>query len=287
METDKKHQHYIWKNYLKPWAINNTIWCKRHNSIFNVSLNNIAHEKYFYELKPLNEIELKIVTNFIKKTPIENQKLLIKLLAQYFYIGNSPDENLRKNGIEEYHSRIEQSAIPLLEFIYKKDLSFLNDTDNKVNFFYFVSLQYHRTKCMLENVLTGLNHLPVRPPPEIEGKFSNENIVKAFSILFAECSANWMYEKAKIYFIETDYEFIASDQPIINIHSNNSITFEPVKETEYYYPVTPHLAIFITAKDFDNIKIGKTEADKYNKLLYGKSHEQIYASSRELLNQYC
>ena len=286
METDKKRQHYIWKNYLKPWVTNNTIWCKRHNSIFNVSLNNIAHERYFYELKPLNDIELKMITNFIKKTPLENHNLLIKILAQYFYIGNSSDENLRKNGIEEYHSKIEQSAIPLLEFIYKKDLSFLNDTNNRVNFFYFISLQYHRTKCMLVNALTGLNHLPVRPPPEIEGKFSNENIVKAFSILFAECSGNWMYDKAKIYFIETDYEFIASDQPVINIHSHNEISFEPIKETEYYYPVTPNLAMFITAKIFRNLKIGKNETDKYNQLLYDKSYEQIYASKEETLRAF-
>jgi hypothetical protein len=188
IKTDKKRQHYIWKHYLKPWTFNKKIWCKRHDTIFNPSLKEIAQKKYFYELKPLNDIELIILTNFIKKTPIENHKLLIKLLAQYFYIGNSPDEKLRKYGIEDYHSRIEQSAIPLLDFIYKKDLSFLNDTNNKINFFYFISLQYHRTRCMLENAVTGLNNLPVHPPPEFKGKYSNENIVKAFSFLFAECT---------------------------------------------------------------------------------------------------
>jgi len=286
METDKKRQHYVWKNYLKPWTSDNNIWCKRHNSIFNVSVNNIAHERFFYELKPLNEIELQVVTSFIKKTPPENHSLLIKQLAQYLYIGNGPDEYLRKNGIEEYHSRIEENAVPLLESIYKKDLSFLNNIDKKTSFFYFISLQYCRTKRMFERAVTGLNNLPVRPPVEFEGKFSYENIVKAFSIILAECSANWMFEKASIYFIETDYEFIASDQPLINIHSNNEITYEPIKEVEYYYPITPHLALFITAKKFNNIKIGSLETEKYNKLLYDKSHEQIYALSKETLTSF-
>jgi hypothetical protein len=95
-----------------------------------------------------------------------------------------------------------------------------------------------------------------------------------------------MNEKANIYFIETDYEFIASDQPVINIHSHNKISFEPVKEIEYYYPITPHLAMFITAKNFNNMKIGKDETDKYNQLLYERSYEQIYASKKEILNTF-
>jgi len=52
---------------------------------------------------------------------------------------------------------------------------------------------------------------------------------------------------------------------------------------EYYYPITPKLALFITAKDFKDKKIGKAETDKYNKLLYDNSYEQIYAVTKETL----
>jgi hypothetical protein len=284
METDKKRQHYVWKNYLKPWTTNNNIWCKRHNSVFNVSLNNIAHEKYFYEVKPPNEIEIRVAVRFIEISPPENRSFLTKKLAQYIYICNSSDEHLRKNALEDYHARIENSIGPALEYLYKKDLSFLNDTNRKINFFYFVSLQYHRTKCMRERAVTGLSYLHVPPPKEIEGMYDNENIVRVVSMLLDECTANWMIEKTKIYFIETDYEFIASDQPIVNIHSNNEITFEHVKTMEYYYPITPHLALFITAENFDNKKIDRNETNEYNKLLYARSHEQVYAFSEETLN---
>jgi hypothetical protein len=142
--------------------------------------------------------------------------------------------------------------------------------------------------CPQSNRLCGqtLNNLPVSPPKEIEGKFDNENIVRVYSLFLAESLANWMMEKAKIYFIETDNEFITSDQPIINIHSNNEITFEPVKEMEFYYPVTPRQALFITAKDFKDKKINKTETDDYNNRLCKKSYEQIYAYSKETLNSF-
>ena len=283
METNKKRQHYVWKNYLKPWTTDDKIWCKRHNSIFNPSLDKIALEKYFYEVKPINEIEIRIATRFIEMNPPENRPFLIKKLAQYIYICNSSDEYLRKNALENYHDRIENSIGTALEYLYKKDISFLNDTNNRINFFYFVSLQYFRTKCMLERTVTGLSYLPVSPPKEIEGMYDNENIVRVIAMLMDECTANWMIESTKIYFIETDYEFIASDQPIINIHSKNEITFEQVKSMEYYYPITPHLALFITAKDFSNKRIDKIETDKYNRLLYDKSHEQVYSFSKETL----
>jgi hypothetical protein len=136
---------------------------------------------------------------------------------------------------------------------------------------------------MHEKAVIALDNLPVSPPKEFEGKLDNEKIVKALSfIFFSESLGNWLYEKAKVYFIETDFEFIASDQPIINIHANSD--FEPVKEMECYYPITPHLALFFTEKEFKNKKIDENETLKYNKLLYSKSYEQIYAFSKEMLS---
>jgi hypothetical protein len=135
METNKKRQHYVWKKYLKPWTVDGKLWCKRNRTIFNPSLENIAQEKYFYGVNPLNEVELMLAAEFIKRTPPENHPLLVRMLTQYTYIGNGPSDYLRKNGMENYHERIEHSIGDSLEFLYKKDLSFLNDTDKKMNFF--------------------------------------------------------------------------------------------------------------------------------------------------------
>jgi hypothetical protein len=37
------------------------------------------------------------------------------MLAQYIYIGNGPSDYLKKNGIENYHERIEHSGDAALE----------------------------------------------------------------------------------------------------------------------------------------------------------------------------
>jgi hypothetical protein len=237
-------------------------------------------------LKPINEIEISLAVRYIEKNPPEKRPHLIKKLAQYIYICNKGDAHLKKFAIEKYQNRIENSIGPALEYLYKKYSSFLNDPNSRINFFYFVSLQYYRTKCMRDGPVKGLSILPITPPKEIEGMYDNENIVKLFSMLMDESTADWLIEKANIYFIETDYEFIASDQPIVNIHAKNEITFEPAKAMEYYYPITPHLALFITAKDFNNIRISKTETDAYNKLLYDKSYEEVFATSQELINTF-
>ena len=68
--TDTKRQHYVCPHYLKPWTVNNYIWCLRENNLFHPSLEKIAIEKYFYKRVPLNEIELKILVEMIKKTPL-------------------------------------------------------------------------------------------------------------------------------------------------------------------------------------------------------------------------
>ena len=61
------------------------------------------------------------------------------MLSQYFYIGNGPDDYLRKNGLENYYARIENSIGSALEFLYKKDLSFFDNDIERTNFFILCS----------------------------------------------------------------------------------------------------------------------------------------------------
>jgi hypothetical protein len=286
METNKKKQHYLWKFYLKPWTSNKKIWCKRHKNIFLTSLENIGQERYFYETLPLNETEQKFLISLIRKTPPENHFLLLQDLLIYCNFGNNPNEFIRKNGLENYHANREKDAIPFYNSIYEKDLSFLNNNDNKVSFMHFISLQYHRTKRIQERLTYAFEHMPIDPPEELAGKVDFVKTSKALSFsLTTEAMANWLYEKSNIYFIETDNEFIASDQPIINIHSGNIGNFDPVKLIELYYPITPHLALFFTDKSFCNQKIDETKTHEYNKILYEKSYEQVYALSENTLKR--
>ena len=63
-QTTKK-QHYIWRSYLAPWTRDNSnkgqIFCRREGRIFPVSLMNVAHENYFYEVKEPSKREIELI----------------------------------------------------------------------------------------------------------------------------------------------------------------------------------------------------------------------------------
>lgn len=65
MNQTTKKQHYIWRSYLAPWTRDNSnkgqIICRREGRIFPVSLMNVAHENYFYEVKELSKREIELI----------------------------------------------------------------------------------------------------------------------------------------------------------------------------------------------------------------------------------
>ena len=65
MNQTAKKQHYIWRSYLAPWTRDNSnkgqIFCRREGRIFPVSLMNVAHENYFYEVKELSKREIELI----------------------------------------------------------------------------------------------------------------------------------------------------------------------------------------------------------------------------------
>ena len=277
-ERVKKKQHYVWRNYLKPWIKDNKIWCRMGNRIFQTSPVNIGNETYFYKVNELNDFEKKMITYTIKKFPIENWSTLLNAFTRYNFYGKYSDES-QKNGLENYHNFIENNFVPILNKLYKKDLSFFYDNDMKAKFSYFLGLQNFRTKKMLKNPQKIFD--VIQTPDEYKGKFNPENIIKIYGLLFAECMGNWIHSKGKIYFFESEYDLIVSDQPIINIRADYSLTAP--KRVEYYYPLTTNLAIFITDKILTDRILKKEDAIFFNNQMYKKSHEQIYSKTQELL----
>ena len=69
MNQVTKKQHYIWRNYLRPWTDNNSttgrITCLRKNKIFPTSLMNIAHENYFYNIHALSDLERQCIYKMV------------------------------------------------------------------------------------------------------------------------------------------------------------------------------------------------------------------------------
>lgn len=280
MENDKKRQHYVWKRYLKPWVIEGKIWCKRGDTIFNTSPENVALEKFFYYAEPLNEVEYNIILAIIHRADPTAFPTLINDLNLYRAASETSEET-RKNFIEDHHSMIENSACTTLDQLYIKDRLFNKDEKVKANFCYFIGLQLTRTKKAMQASITALQNVPSLK--EITGKYDVQKMEKVFSLLFADFFGNWMHSKAKLFFLECpdDIEFIAGDQPVFNIHKGKDLTTPP-NTVELLYPITPKLSLFITENgNSKDRELNKHECIEINKKILSESYEQIFARKED------
>ena len=279
MKKIKKNQHYVWRYYLKPWTLNDKIWCKRGNQIFNSSLKNIGTETYFYETKKLNKIEIKFILRIIDKFPVENHKVLLDIFKLYLENSGYSDVS-RKTGLENYHSFLENNAVDIFNQLYKHDLAFLNTTFLRANFSYFVGLQYTRTKKMFEMSQLGLRSIPA--PVDIDGKFDYKTISRIMGLIIAESIGNFIHSKCNFCFLKSSSELITCDQPVINLRYTD-MKFQP-KYFELYYPLTPNLALCISEKRNHDLCLKEEDTWFFNAHMTRNSFEQIYSKSPNLLN---
>jgi hypothetical protein len=282
----KQKQHYVWKTYLIPWAVNGQIWCKRNDKIYWVSLENIAQERYFYKTSMLNEFENSWIKSLIKNMDPSSHEMNLNSYEVYKSTANGHDY-FEKNGIEEYHTIIENTAIEPLEYLYKKDLSFLHNDQIKINFCQYLGHQYTRTKRNREKVSAGLTDV-IERFPEYKEKVDPVKISNVLSLILPNAIGNWIYTKAKFSFIEntTEVDFITGDQPIFNVEANGLNVGDTPEKMKLYYPLSPRLAILMTEDescfDGNNIEVVK----ELNNFIYDGSYNQIYSQKKELLELY-
>jgi hypothetical protein len=79
----KRRQHYVFQAYLTSWATNQQVWCCRDGNIFKSNTINIAQERDFYRIKPLNDYELKFFLLFHKKSHPDVRKAMLDHINTY------------------------------------------------------------------------------------------------------------------------------------------------------------------------------------------------------------
>jgi hypothetical protein len=267
----KKHHHYVWKEYLKPWTSENKICCRRKGKIFSTSLDNIAQERFFYKSSKLGPEEIKFL-QFIIKNMIPNVgKSMNHILNLYNDISNSNDEYLIKCGIEDLHTIVENYGKNCLEKLQKGNIEFLEQDNYKHQLSLFLGVQYMRTKKMREN----LN------PAELKNKqIDLEKMSIILPFIYGEITGNWIYNTGEIKLIKnnTSSNFITSDQPIFNVRAPLNNT-EELKEFELYYPISPNYAIYISKTDNGKVVNNSDDVLFYNQLVKSHSFEQIFAKN--------
>lgn len=316
MNQTRKKQHYVWRNYLAAWTQNNTtkgkLWCLRDNRIFQPSLENIAHENYFYEVKELSPKERALIHELTIKntTGIQrqiNEQWLNLYCAPYDYADKiaslgylSPDytepidikqELLFRQWsiehIEMLHCQIESSGIPYISLLRQHSLDFWNSEIDREKFGFFLANQYFRTKKIRDTLVSSVEKTKEK------GGFNDihpENIWLPLSLIFASnVGIQIAHGFLAIIMLTDDACFIVGDQPVINTYSTFDAKTAPEK-VEFFYPITPYSALLLTDDPkYTNgqvINISPDEVLRYNLLEQKSAREMIFAKEKSQLNAF-
>lgn len=256
----KRKQHYVWRHYLRAWSSDEKIFCLRNGVIFRSNLMGVANKRDFYKLKELNEDDVEFVkilaieqsTPFLKEVhlrTLESFTLVSRAKTILEKAGvNSPNikqkiDELINNFEEDLHGKIEKDAIGYINSVFSKSVGFYKAKEGRMNFLCFLCFQYFRTNKIKLSIIS--NVFSSRMPKELCIRF--EKTYNIFSHVFAY---NVAYSLAidsnfRILLVlnDSNIPFITGDQPVINTFAGGKSPKEMVNELEFYYPVSPHIAI--------------------------------------------
>lgn len=305
INTNKKRRHhYVWRKYLRAWAVDEKIYCLRDNKIINPKLMKVAQQRDFYKLNELSNDDIEFIRNhIIKISPKESirchENLLNaftyvhRLLKKYPEIESSENPEVKEavdlclyNLEEDLHTGIESIGEKYLECLHNKDVAFFETDKGFTDFIYYLCVQYMRTKKIRESNIKAFGSTP------------HENAInKSWNIISHILATNMggsLYidrKNLKLMMIEnnTKNDFITGDQPVINIFSLITLKDEPIENIVFYYPISPKLAILVIEKNrFEGMTLlSVTEQDvgSYNKAIIQCSFEQVFSLKRSTLDQ--
>jgi len=256
--TKKIKQHYVWKYYLRPWAINNQIICQREGKVFKTALENVAQKRNFYRMHELSKEEIEYLRLFFENIPPTLKQLAngwIDIFKYVFDIKNmlllkntEAFDTLINNFEEEFMCEYENMGRKYLETLQLGNTSFFSNEKSCMEFILFLTVQYFRTEKIQKDIL------------KIKSKFINIRIEKMWYIMrniFATNVAGNIYVERNNWEIiklenNNNIPFITGDQPIVNILSEKC---EQTEKLAFYYPVTPTIGILLKEKKEDYRRI--------------------------------
>lgn len=283
-----RRQHYLWRNYLRPWAPDDKIWCQRNGKVFNTGLMNIGQERDFYATNIISQEEADYILEQSKHRHKGDLALANRDFVRFYK--SISDLRLQPNRTAEVSALliefeesimgvIEDQGLAYLPLLQRGDASFFQVNEHRASFAHYLMIQFVRTKRLRDTIVKALREPLARRGLNIENIWPVEKYVDAKHMALS-VYANKEY---KISFMKnpTPTELITCDQPVFNIHAVGALGQIP-EEVELYYPVTPTLAIMLSKKSH-NKTLTESEARELNSWVKEISHEQIYSASQEFL----
>lgn len=311
-KQEKKKHHYVWGHYLKSWSTDvkrKNVWRTtktkklEQHKVDEYSISGMLYEDYFYKISNLDEYHLQIINNFFSKTDPSPKQVILNFMKVNFLrqkVEDSVDLGQKKykeylvyksNFIEDMHSSLEKTTIPILDALANEDLSILDDEKNMLNFMYYIANQNVRTKPFKENIITYCGQKNPKFAEKLEECWWLVSyflgITLGYSLYISSKS-----DKHSLLINDTGESFLTSDSPVINVHpsiSEDSVKLLEDHALDLYYPISPRIAYTIYNSDiFPNGKVSVTldQVVELNTKMAKRSNLSIVGNNREIVEKY-
>lgn len=305
MSTLKKRQHYIWRNYLRAWSKNDTIWTYfiSQDKILQAGLMKVGQEKFYYELVYMTEEEEILLREFLEKFGNESLNGITSTFIDAFSIHSkftrllsskdlsesrkteikNSSRKIEVNIMEDSHSLFENLGHTIINCRNLEDLKELEKEDSFFDAMIFIAFQYIRTKNMKTNALDSIK----------SERFPLIKFWNIISFTFAMNLAKILsLQDFKIILLKNQslMPFITGDQPVFNVKGDDLDSNGNVKELELYYPISPETALLIKrdssiTEKYTTKDLTIDEANKYNLKVKEVSEQYIFSNKEDELKR--
>lgn len=293
-----RKQHYVWRAYLKSWVSSEGIFCYRAGKIWKTKdLMSIGCEKDFYKLVEITEKESDFIRALVtekKEAPlltkitndwIRTYKLayfLPKILRWFKIISEEKYKKMVIEAEEKVNCKIEEMGNSYLQKLKSADISFYKNTSDKIIFNQYICEQFFRTKKRFNSLAkipdrgTGIDFQKIWPP--LRHIYANR---LAWTLSLPDRNFHLV-----LFLNQAENNFITGDQPVINRFATKEYQngLKPIHDFEFYYPITPKIAILLTERTYDSEKLMVNSVDlvnELNELIFVNSEEQIYGYTED------
>lgn len=301
-----RRQHYVWQKYLEPWTIKKgkaqQLWYLRRGAKAPICTDtkNVGVERDFYRLLGLQAGDIDFVRT-IALGPKTNPKLRelnegwISQFELFIGLQHAAKEHPKASAAllktldqqmikfqEDAYSRMETGAVKHLTAMQAADVRFFEDTNEAVEFSYFLAHQYFRTKAIRNRIRDTF--------PEQGHKDRFDRTWPIFRYIFATNIGYSIFSDRKKFKLQVlnaapNMEFITGDQPAVNTYGAFVAPNTPLEELELYYPVSPTRAVILS--DHSIYQHGMTleplRMNYLNQTIELIAYEQLFAKSEEPL----